>query len=63
MFSSGPKQQEGYPHAPRNIQGTQACGNAITWTAGECFAVIFAMRGPLIRMFDHLFLDAEPASD
>jgi hypothetical protein len=55
--------KEGHLHAPRNIQDTQACGSAITWTAGECFAVIFAMRGPLIRMFDHLFLDAEPASD
>jgi hypothetical protein len=25
--------------------------------------VIFAMRGPSIRMFGHLFVDAEPASD
>jgi hypothetical protein len=55
--------KEGDLHAPRIIKGTQACGNAITWTASECLAVIFAMRGPLIRMFDHLFLDAEPASD
>jgi hypothetical protein len=38
--------KEGDLHAPRNIQGTQACGSAITWTAGECFAVIFAMRKP-----------------
>ena len=42
MFSSGQTAlKEGDLHAPRNIQGTQACGNAITWTAGECFAVIF----------------------
>jgi hypothetical protein len=45
--------KEGDLHAPRNIQGTQACGSAITWTAGECFAVIFAMRGPSIRMLGH----------
>jgi hypothetical protein len=38
--------KEGDLHAPRNIKGTQACGNAITWTAGECFAVIIAMREP-----------------
>jgi hypothetical protein len=25
--------------------------------------VIFAMRKPSIRMFGHLFVDAEPASD
>ena len=55
--------KEGDLHAPCNIQGTQACGKAITWTAGGCFAVIFAMRGPSIRMFGHLFVDAEPASD
>jgi hypothetical protein len=55
--------KEGDLHAPRNIQGTQACGNAITWTAGECFAVIFAMHGPSIRISGHLFVDAEPASD
>ena len=66
MFSSGPNSlmlKEGDLHAPRNIQGTQACGNAITWTAGECFAVIIAMRKPSIRMFGHLFVDAKPASD
>jgi hypothetical protein len=66
MFSSGPNSlmlKEGDLHAPRNIQGTQACGNTITWTAGECFAVIFAMHKPSIRMFGHLFVDAEPASD
>ncbi len=39
------------------------CGSAIIWTAGECFAVIFAMRKPSIRMFGHLFGDAERASD
>ena len=66
MFSSGPNSlmlKEGDLHAPRNIQGTQACGNAITWTAGNRFAVIIAMRKPSIRMFGHLFVDAEPASD
>jgi hypothetical protein len=66
MFSSGPNSlmlKVGDLHAPRIIQGTQACGNAITWTAGECFAVSFAMRKPSIRMFGHLFVDAEPASD
>jgi hypothetical protein len=66
MFSSGPNSlmlKEGDLHAPRNIQGTQACGNAINWTAGERFAVIIAMRKPSIRMFGHLFVDAEPASD
>jgi hypothetical protein len=62
MFSSGPNQLDDL-HAPRDIQGIQACGNAITCTAGECFAVIFAMRGASIRMFGHLFVDAEPASD
>jgi hypothetical protein len=55
--------KEGDLHAPCNIQGTQACGNAITWTAGGCFAVIFAVRVPSFRMFGHLFVDAEPASD
>jgi hypothetical protein len=55
--------KEGDLHAPRNIQGTQACESKITWTTGECFAVIIAMRKPSIRMFGHLFVDAEPASD
>ncbi len=55
--------KEGDLHAPRNIQGTQACDCSIPCTAGECFAVIFAMRGPWICMFGHLFMDAEPASD
>jgi hypothetical protein len=55
--------KEGDLHAPRNIKGTQTCGNAITWTASECFAVIFAMRKPSICMFGHPFVDAEPASD
>ena len=55
--------KEGDLHAPGNIQGNQACYFAITWTAGECFAVIFAMCGASIRMFGHLFVDAEPASD
>jgi hypothetical protein len=55
--------KEGDLHAPRNIQGIQACDCSITWTAGECFAAIFAMRGPSIRMFGHLFGDAERASD
>jgi hypothetical protein len=50
-------------HAPRNIQDTRACDSALPWTAGECFVVIFAMRKPSIRMFGHLFGDAEPASD
>jgi hypothetical protein len=27
------------------------------------FAAIFAMRVPSFRMFDHLFVDAQPASD
>ncbi len=70
MFSSGPNQidaqsrlKEGDLHVPCNIQGTQACDCSITWTAGECFAVIIAMRGASIRMFGHLFVDAEPASD
>jgi len=66
MFSSGPNSlmlKEGDLHAPRNIQGTQACESKITCTAGECFAVIIAMRKPSIRMFGHLFVDAEPASD
>jgi hypothetical protein len=66
MFSSGQTAlmlKEGDLHAPRNIQGTQACGNAITWTAGECFVVIIAMHGPSIRISGHLFVDAEPASD
>jgi hypothetical protein len=66
MFSSGQTAlmlKEGDLHAPRNIQGTQACCHAITWTAGECFAVIFAMHGPSIRISGHLFVDAEPASD
>jgi hypothetical protein len=27
------------------------------------FAAIFAMRVPSFRMFDHLFMDAQPASD
>jgi hypothetical protein len=27
------------------------------------FAAIFAMRMPSFRMFDHLFVDAQPASD
>jgi len=55
--------KEGDLHAPFNIQGTQACDSALPWTAGECFSVIFAMRKPSIRMFGHLFVDAEPASD
>jgi hypothetical protein len=55
--------KEGNLHAPRSIQDTQACDYPITWTAGECFAVIFAMRKPSIRMFGHLFVDAPPASD
>jgi hypothetical protein len=38
--------KEGNLHAPRNIQGTLACDSALPWTAGECFAVIFATRGP-----------------
>jgi hypothetical protein len=64
--SSGPNRlmlKEGDMYAPGNIQVTQACDCSITWTAGGCFAVIFAMRGPSIRMFGHLFVDAEPASD
>ncbi len=55
--------KEGDLYAPLNIQGTQAYNSAITWTAGECFAVILAMRGPSIRTFGHIFVDAEPASD
>jgi hypothetical protein len=54
--------KEGDLHAPCNIQGTQACDSALPWTAGECFAVIFAMHKPSIRMFGHLFVHAEPAS-
>ncbi len=63
MFSSGPNAEEGDLHAPRNIQGTRACDSAITWTAGKCFAVSFAIRWCSIRMFGHLFVDAERASD
>ncbi len=66
MFSSEPNSlllKEGNLHAPRNIQRTQACGCSITWTAGECFAVTFAMHGRSFRMFGHLFGDAERASD
>jgi hypothetical protein len=55
--------KEGDLHAPCNIQGTQACDSTITWTAGECFAVIFAMRGRSFRMFGHFSVDAERASD
>jgi hypothetical protein len=55
--------KEGDLHAPRNIQGTQACDCSIMWTAGECFAVISATREPSIRTFGHLFMDAERASD
>jgi hypothetical protein len=52
--------REGDLYAPGNIQGTLACDCSIMWTAGECFAVIFAMRGPSICTFGHLFVDAEP---
>jgi hypothetical protein len=62
-FLLGLMLKEGDLHAPRNIQGIQSCGCSITWTASECFAVIFAMGGPSIRMFGHLFVDAERASD
>ncbi len=46
--------KDGDLHAPHRIHDTQACDSAITWTAGECFAVISAMRGPSIRMLGHL---------
>jgi hypothetical protein len=40
--------KEGDLQAPRNNKGTLACDSSITWTAGECFAAIFAMRDPSI---------------
>jgi hypothetical protein len=55
--------KEGNLHAPRNIQDTQACGSAITWTAGGCLAVILAMRKPSICMSGHLSVDVERASN
>ena len=48
---------------PPRSSRAPAHSSAITWTASECFAVNFAMRGPSIRMFGDPFVDAERASD
>ncbi len=55
--------ERGRSACPKHMRSTQACDFSITWTAGECLAVIFAMRDPSNRMFGHLFVGAERASD
>ncbi len=48
-FSSSQLDAErGRSACSRQHSGHLACYFAITWTTGECFAVIFAMRGPSI---------------
>jgi hypothetical protein len=44
-----------------HIHSTQACDPRITWTHRWMLAAILAMRVPSFHMFDHLFVDAEPA--
>ncbi len=47
----------------RHIHSTQACDQGIVWTTCEKHLRFFAMLLPSFRMFDHLFVDAEPACD